>query len=191
MLIKSEILKAVKSRHVDLVFRKWKAPRVKKGTLLKTHLGQMEVIEIKRYTIGKITTEDAKRSGYKDRNQLIENLNKVKEGEVYRICIRFHSPDPRIKLRQQIKLSAEAADKLQRKLKRLDDLSSVGQWTSRTMKAIRDNPGLRAADLANKLNYEKDWLKPNIRKLKNLGLTISLEVGYELSPLGKAWLQKK
>jgi hypothetical protein len=30
--------------------------------------------------------------------------------------------------------------------------------------------------------------KLDVRKLKNLGLTISLEVGYELSPRGQAFL---
>jgi hypothetical protein len=49
---------------------------------------------------------------------------------------------------------------------------------------------LRAADLARMLGREKDWLKINIRKLKNLGLTISHETGDEISPLGKVVLKK-
>lgn len=45
-------------------------------------------------------------------------------------------------------------------------------------------------DLAAITGFEKIWLKLNIRKLKNLGLTISHEIGYELSPLGKLYLKK-
>ncbi|GAA4173979.1 hypothetical protein GCM10022218_17670 [Sphingobacterium ginsenosidimutans] len=37
--------------------------------------------------------------------------------------------------------------------------------------------------------FEKEWLKLNIRKLKNLGLTISHTVGYEISPLGERFIQ--
>jgi hypothetical protein len=32
-------------------------------------------------------------------------------------------------------------------------------------------------------------LKTDVRKLKALGLTLSLEVGYELSPRGRAFLE--
>ena len=41
---------------------------------------------------------------------------------------------------------------------------------------------LPAGDLAKKADAEKEWLKINVRKLKNLGLTISHQPGYELSP---------
>ena len=54
---------------------------------------------------------------------------------------------------------------------------------------IRDKPRVRAADLAKMMGKEKDDLKINIRKLKNLGLTISHDVGYTLSPLGELVLK--
>ena len=54
---------------------------------------------------------------------------------------------------------------------------------------MRDHPRTRAADLASGIGRDKDWLKPNVRKLKNLGLTISLDVGYELSPRGRTLLE--
>lgn len=38
--------------------------------------------------------------------------------------------------------------------------------------------------------FEKEWLKLNIRKLKNLGLTISHNGGYELPLLGSEYLTK-
>jgi hypothetical protein len=47
---------------------------------------------------------------------------------------------------------------------------------------------LRAADLARDLGRACDDFKRDVRKLKNLGLTISLEIGYRLSPKGEALL---
>ena len=45
-----------------------------------------------------------------------------------------------------------------------------------------------ARTLAERLGCERDWLKPNVRKLKNLGLTISHDPGYALSPRGRVVL---
>ena len=44
--------------------------------------------------------------------------------------------------------------------------------------------------MAQGLGCEKDWLKSQVSKLKNLGLTASQPVGYELSPRGRAALQR-
>ena len=55
--------------------------------------------------------------------------------------------------------------------------------------AIEKQPGVVSQVLAKGLGCERDWLKPQVRKLKNLGLTISLRVGYEISPRGRVVLQ--
>jgi biotin operon repressor len=47
---------------------------------------------------------------------------------------------------------------------------------------------VRAADLAAGLGRERAAFKADVRKLKELGLTESLEVGYRLSPRGRALL---
>ena len=52
----------------------------------------------------------------------------------------------------------------------------------------RSRTGVRAADLAESFGRETQPFKTDVRKLKNLGLTISLEVGYRLSPRGAAYL---
>ena len=48
--------------------------------------------------------------------------------------------------------------------------------------------GLRAADLAERFGRERLKFKTDVRKLKALGLTESLAVGYRLSPRGRAYL---
>ena len=47
-----------------------------------------------------------------------------------------------------------------------------------------------ACDIALALGVEKLKFKSNVRRLKALGLTESLEVGYRLSPRGQAWLDR-
>lgn len=47
---------------------------------------------------------------------------------------------------------------------------------------------MKSADLAVITKKEKEWLKLNVRKLKGLGLTISHEPGYSLSPRGEVYL---
>jgi hypothetical protein len=56
------------------------------------------------------------------------------------------------------------------------------------LRAIAERPGVRAADLAASLGRETQPFKLDVRKLKKLGLTLSLEVGYRVSPRGEAYL---
>ena len=54
---------------------------------------------------------------------------------------------------------------------------------------IAQHPDRRAGDLAQMLDREKEPFKLDVRKLKNLGLTLSLPVGYRISPRGAAYLR--
>ena len=68
----------------------------------------------------------------------------------------------------------------------MDSRSADGAWTARVLDVISSSPAVRAADLAADLGMEKAKFKQRVRKLKTLGLTESLEVGYRLSPRGRA-----
>ena len=56
------------------------------------------------------------------------------------------------------------------------------------MEWIRDNPGVVSTELSTLLARDLLPMKAGIRRLKALGLTISLEVGYRLSPRGETYL---
>jgi hypothetical protein len=56
------------------------------------------------------------------------------------------------------------------------------------LQLIHDKPAVRAGDLCSEVNMERLPFKANVRKLKALGLTESLGVGYRLSPRGEALL---
>ena len=53
---------------------------------------------------------------------------------------------------------------------------------------IAAQPATLAADLAAQVGREKLPFKRDVRKLKELGLTESLRIGYCLSPRGRALL---
>ena len=54
---------------------------------------------------------------------------------------------------------------------------------------IAERQAVRAGDLADALDRERLAFKTDVRTLKALGLTESLDVGYRLSPRGRAWLE--
>ena len=43
MLLKLEVLEAIKARRIDLQFRRWTRPSVKPGGTLKTRLGLLRI----------------------------------------------------------------------------------------------------------------------------------------------------
>jgi hypothetical protein len=68
-------------------------------------------------------------------------------------------------------------------------LDRLGGWTIPTLRLIGRRPRIAASRLAASLGRERDPFKIDVRKLKRLGLTQSFEVGYELSPRGRALLR--
>jgi hypothetical protein len=116
-------------------------------------------------------------------------LRQSDDTNIYKIEVRFHSEDPRIAI-SQLNLTDDLYKTLKQKLARLDKASKQGGWTIKVLKTIHKYPHFHAVGIASLTGFEKEWLKLNIRKLKNLGLTISHTVGYELSPLGREFLEK-
>lgn len=187
MLFKLHLLEGIASGHVTLAFRRWKRPTVKAGGSLKTSIGVLQICSVDIIDEGKITPQAARRAGFGSVAELLASLGE-RGGELYRIEFKRAGDDPRIALREDADLSAVEIEQLRTRLGRLDDHSKLGPWTLTVLKLIAQHPERRAADLADGSGFEKEWLKTNVRKLKNLGLTESLEVGYRLSPRGEAYL---
>lgn len=190
MLFKEIHLRGIKSGKVSLAFRKWQKASVKAGSLIHTSIGLVEITEIVTVDENDITDEDALSAGFTNKNQLLKSFTYNNTGTIFKIYLGYHSPDPRIKLREQTELTVQQFKDLKMKLERLDKYSRQGNWTENVLLAIKDNPNLHAKGIATLTGFEKEWLKLNVRKLKNLGLTISLTTGYELSPLGKAFIHR-
>lgn len=182
-------LEGIRNGTVSLAFRKWKKPAVKKGSLIKTAIGQVEIVDVTAVSMDDITAQDALEAGSEGLDELVGFLQGIDEGEVYRIALRYHSPDPRVALRNRADLSDEEVHVLKQKLARLDKSGKSGPWTLKTLKLIAEHPHRRAKDLSAMAGREMMAFKLDVRKLKNLGLTISHEVGYTLSPRGERLLE--
>ena len=98
-------------------------------------------------------------------------------------------PDPRVALRERADLSGDERDQIAARLARMDARSTHGPWTGETLALIAEKPATLAADLAAEMGRERLPFKADVRKLKELGLTESLEKGYRLSPRGRAFLE--
>jgi len=189
MLFKEIHLNDIKSGKINLAFRKWQRASVKIGSLLHTSIGLVEISNIEIVSENDISDQDALKAGFTGKRQLLQSLNST-TGVIFKISVRYHSSDPRIKLREQTELLDQQFSDLKRKLDRLDNHSKRGNWTQKVLLTIKDNPNLHASGIAKLTGFEKEWLKLNIRKLKNLGLTVSHTVGYDLSPLGQLFISR-
>jgi hypothetical protein len=109
---------------------------------------------------------------------------------VYRI--RLHAADGRIRdeLAGTERLTATTSPSSTAGWAGSTGASAYGPWTAAVLEVIAARPGVRATDLAASFGRETQPFKLDVRKLKNLGLTISLEVGYRLSPRGEAYLKR-
>jgi hypothetical protein len=103
--------------------------------------------------------------------------------------VRLAGPDPRVALREQAELGDADRRAIDERLDRWDAARADGPWTRQLLRLIAERPAVRAPDLAASLGRETLPFKRDVRKLKELGLTRSLEVGYELSPRGRAYLR--
>jgi hypothetical protein len=190
MLFKEVHLQGIKSGKITLAFRNWQKVTVNSGSLLHTSIGLVKIHSIEGINENDVTDKDALNAGFTDKEQLLKSLRGNTNGTLFKIMVSYHSVDPRIQLREQSELSKQQVEDLTKKLERLDQFSKQGSWTKSVLCAIKENPKLHAIGIADLTGFEKEWLKLNIRKLKNLGLTISHQVGYEISPLGKEYLKK-
>jgi hypothetical protein len=188
MLIRRSDLDAIVAGSTDVTFRRWKRPTVKAGGTLRTALGVLSIETLSEVDDGDINDEDARRAGYASREELLHQLTR-RSGNLYRIQLRWLGGDPRIELRNRSQLTTAEVEEIRTRLARYDEASRQGPWTEKTLVLIHDYPERRAGDLAPMAGWEKPWFKTNVRKLKNLGLTESLGVGYRLSPRGVAFLE--
>ena len=186
MLFKLETLRGISAGEVTLAFRRWRRPTVRAGGTLRTRAGVLAIESVEPIEEDAISDADARRAGATGRADLIARLRP--EGTLYRIEFRLAGPDPRIALRERADLDDDERSALDARLARLDAASRHGPWTAKVLDLIAQRPATRAPELAAELGRETAPFKADVRKLKELGLTESLERGYRLSPRGQAYL---
>jgi hypothetical protein len=187
MLFRSALLDRIKAGEVTLAFRRWRRPTVKASGRLRTAVGELAIDSVALCAESAITEQDARAAGFAGRDALLAELRQRSDGDLYRIAFHFAGADRRIALRDSGDLSSAEIDAIGARLARLD--ANAGRpWTTAVLDYIANHEGLAAREIAAALDIDKAVLKPNIRKLKELGLTESLTVGYRLSSRGAAVL---
>jgi hypothetical protein len=183
MLFERRLREGVLDGSITLAFRRWKRPQVTAGGRYRMGDGLLaEVISVE--VVEDLTEEEARAAGYADRAALLADLSAGGSDPIHRLALRLVSgPDPRDVLAATDELTPADVAALSARLARM------GPWTRPVLELIARRPGVRAADLAPEAGQEVTAFKVNVRKLKNLGLTISLETGYRVSPRGQAYLR--
>ena len=171
---------------ITVTFRRWRSARARVGSAHKVPGGMVVVDSVAVVDPSALPEKDAIRAGFESRAELLAAVG-AHEGDLYRVEFHWAGPDPRVELRTRTPVAGEK-EQILAKLARFDTASRRGPWTSATLLAIGQFPGTRAADLATSLDCDLKVFKTDVRKLKELGLTESLEVGYRLSPRGRALL---
>jgi hypothetical protein len=188
MLFQTRFHEAIRSGEITCTVRIWRRPHVRIGGRYRLGQGAIEVDRILEAGFDALTPALARRTGFAS---LVELLKVAKHGHGERVfIIDFHYVD-RTTLGPVTDTKGLDRPALTELLAKLDamDARSRRAWTRETLRAIAKHPGTRATDLAAELGRERDEFKKDVRKLKALGLTLSLEVGYRVSPRGSAVLE--
>lgn len=187
MLISPAIATRIADGSVCLAFRRWDRPRMRPGSTQRTTAGVVRIDSVVEIDPAELTEEDARLAGTSSLAELLRLLDRTDGAHVYRMEVCLAGADPRVELRGRTELSAVERRALDEQLDRWDAARSV-PWTRELLRLIADHPGVRAPDLAASLGRETLAFKRDVRKLKELGLTVSLPVGYEISHRGRAYL---
>jgi hypothetical protein len=170
---------------ITLTFRNWTRPQAKVGGRYRTGGGDLVVESIAPVEVRSISDAEARNAGFAVAAAMCREMRWTDDLVVQRIA--FHRedatpPPPPPTLDD---------DTIDGRLDRLDVISATGPWTRATLDVIARRPGVRAGDLAAELGRERLPFKADVRKLKRLGLTESLEVGYRLSARGRAYVARR
>ncbi len=190
MLLPIKVARGVADGSMSLAFRRWRTQDVRPGATFRSAVGVIRVDAVEVVDPTAITDADAALAGHRDADSVRKRLAGDDSVPTYRVELSWAGEDPRVALRNDDRLTDDDVAAIDARLERLDRASSHGAWTMQTLDLVRRRPHTRAPDLASEVGRERDPFKIDVRKLKNLGLTISHPVGYELSLRGIAYLAR-
>lgn len=192
LLFQKRFHEGLKSGEVTLTFRRWERPHVKPGGRYRCHpIGVLVVDSIERVRLADISAADASKTGFASRDELLDYIRSGPGGDasgdtqLFRVELHHGGEEDRVDIALDDELSPDDIAAIKVRLARLD---TKEKWTAATLAIIQKHPRIAASQLARKLGRETLPFKVDVRKLKKLGLTQSFEVGYEISPRGRAYM---
>jgi hypothetical protein len=194
MLFEPRLRHGLADGSITLAFRRWRRAQVVAGHHYRTGTGMVAAEAVDVVAPDAITSDQALDAGYPDVAALQADLRGDPALPLYMIRFRWlDEPDPRDELAAQGALTDADAETISRRLARMDAASRHGPWTAAFLAQIAERPAVSSEFLAETLVWDRPEFKVHVRRLKALGLTISLDVGYRLSPRGqayRAWTQR-
>ena len=189
VLLNRDTAEGIANGTITLVLRRWDAPRAKPGGTQRTPAGTIRIDDVTEYPGGyRVTAAQARAAGFPDAKTAQKELDRRPARHTYAITVSYLAPDERPELAADDQLSDDDVDAISARLQRWDAAGDGSPWTRQYLELIAANEAVRAPDLAARLGLETPRFKRRVRQLKGLGLTISLDVGYRISPRGRAYL---
>ena len=94
MLLKLEVLEAIRRGEITLQFRRWTRPTVRAGGTLKTRLGTLRIGRIGELSPDDVSETDARRAGFSGIPEFRRWLDTMKQGPLFqRIEVSFEGDD--------------------------------------------------------------------------------------------------
>ena len=189
MRFEQRLRDGIHSGAIVLAFRRWERSQVVAGRHYRTGIDMVEVESVDVVEPSSVDAAQAREAGYGSVAELLADLRGDPALPVYRIRLRrIDGPDPRDELARAAGLTDADVAAITARLAGMDRSSSRGPWTGAVLALIAGRPGIVSAVLAEAMGWERQDFKLHVRRLKELGLTLSLDVGYRLSPRGEAYL---
>ncbi len=190
MRFEQRLRDGIHSGEIVLAFRRWKRSQVVAGHQYRTGIDMVEVESVDVVDPSSVDAAQAREAGYPDVGGLLASLRGDPALPVYRIRLhRIDGPDPRDELARTASLTDSDVAAITARLARMDRSSSRGPWTGAVLALIADRPAVVSTVLAEAIGWERQDFKLHVRRLKALGLTLSLDVGYRLSLRGESYLR--
>jgi hypothetical protein len=182
MLFSADTWPGISDGSITVIFRAWTRAQARAGGRYRVAGMLIEATDVRQVRVAEITDDDARRAGAVDLTSLLSRLG---AGDpVWRVDFSYVGPDDRIARRNDT-----SADDVAAVIARLARLDRNGSWTRSTLQLIERYPGVVSTTLARHAGQDRAAFKLNVRKLKELGLTESLDTGYRLAPRGEAVLR--
>lgn len=89
MLIKRDVLEAIKAGQIDIIFRRWKRATVRPGGTLKTKVGVLGIGRMDPLGEDEVVEADVKRAGFRDLPHFYQWLATMKDGDLCRIEVTY------------------------------------------------------------------------------------------------------